>query len=233
MPRCRPCRDRWPRARSSSAWCCARWLRAVSRRRSPLPSSIRRCSGRCSASGDMIELANPIAADMAVMRRSLWPGLLRAARENLRRQQPRVRLFEIASRFLPPSDGAPPTGGAYREQKMLAALVLGPRSARAVGAARHERGFLRSEGRPGGAPGPGRERRASSASSRAARRACTRAAAPGLCASGVEIGQIGELHPGVVRELDLTYAPILFEVDYAAAFVAKVGAVSRDFALIR
>ena len=46
--------------------------------------------------GEIIELANPIAADMAVMRRSLWPGLLRAARENLRRQQPRVRLFEIA-----------------------------------------------------------------------------------------------------------------------------------------
>ena len=40
-------------------------------------------------------LSNPIAADLAAMRVSLWPGLLVALRENLRRQQDRVRLFEV------------------------------------------------------------------------------------------------------------------------------------------
>ena len=39
---------------------------------------------------------------------------------------------------------------------------------------------------------------------------------------GAEIGHIGELHPGVMRALDLTYAPILFEIDFGAAFVAKL-----------
>ncbi|PIO88864.1 MAG: phenylalanine--tRNA ligase subunit beta [Zetaproteobacteria bacterium CG06_land_8_20_14_3_00_59_53] len=41
-----------------------------------------------------IALANPISEDMAVMRRSLWPGLLKIARHNLNRQQPGVALVE-------------------------------------------------------------------------------------------------------------------------------------------
>ncbi len=44
-------------------------------------------------------LANPISADLSAMRVSLWPGLVMACRENLRRQQSRVRLFEIGSKF--------------------------------------------------------------------------------------------------------------------------------------
>jgi len=36
-----------------------------------------------------ITLLNPISSQLAVMRCSLWPGLIQAARENLRRQQER------------------------------------------------------------------------------------------------------------------------------------------------
>ncbi|MEL6078993.1 hypothetical protein, partial [Stenotrophomonas maltophilia] len=39
-------------------------------------------------------LANPISADMAAMRSSLWPGLVKALQHNLNRQQDRVRMFE-------------------------------------------------------------------------------------------------------------------------------------------
>jgi len=164
-----------------------------------------------------IELANPIASDMAVMRCSLWPGLLRAARENLRRQQPRVRLFEIASRFLP----AGPESEGYREQKMLAALVLGTRAPEQWGSPATAVDFYDLKGdltallalggvgeEFGFEPGsldclhPGRSAR--------------------IVRGGAEIGHIGELHPGVMRALDLTYAPILFEIDFGAAFVAKL-----------
>ena len=41
-----------------------------------------------------IALANPISADMSVMRTSLWPGLVQALQYNQNRQQPRIRLFE-------------------------------------------------------------------------------------------------------------------------------------------
>jgi len=42
----------------------------------------------------------PISADLAEMRVSLWPGLVRALLDNQRRQQARVRLFELGRKFL-------------------------------------------------------------------------------------------------------------------------------------
>jgi phenylalanyl-tRNA synthetase beta chain len=169
--------------------------------------------------GEMIELANPIAADMAVMRSSLWPGLLRAARENLRRQQPRVRLFEIASRFRIASGGA--DGKRYLEQKMLAAVVLGTREPEQWGSPATAIDFfdLKADTEAllalGGA--------AAEFSFETGNLSCLH---PGRSArivrGGAEIGHLGELHPRLVRALDLTYAPILFELDYDATFVAKL-----------
>ncbi|HSX59542.1 MAG TPA: phenylalanine--tRNA ligase subunit beta [Tahibacter sp.] len=46
-----------------------------------------------------VALANPLSADLAVMRTSLLPGLVEALRHNTNRQQERVRLFEIARVF--------------------------------------------------------------------------------------------------------------------------------------
>lgn len=48
-----------------------------------------------------LPLLNPLAKDMSVMRRSLWPGLLQAMLYNLNRQQTRVRLFEQGKCFFP------------------------------------------------------------------------------------------------------------------------------------
>jgi len=47
-----------------------------------------------------VKLANPISADLSVMRTSIWPGLLKAIQHNLNRQQPRVRLFETGLTFI-------------------------------------------------------------------------------------------------------------------------------------
>ncbi len=46
-----------------------------------------------------LRLANAISADLSEMRVSLWTGLVQTCRENLRRQQTRVRLFEIGKKF--------------------------------------------------------------------------------------------------------------------------------------
>ncbi len=46
-----------------------------------------------------VALSNAISAELAVMRVSLWPGLLQALGSNQRRQQPRVRLFEVGRRY--------------------------------------------------------------------------------------------------------------------------------------
>ncbi|MES9831055.1 MAG: phenylalanine--tRNA ligase subunit beta [Candidatus Thiodiazotropha sp. DIVDIV] len=68
-----------------------------------------------------IRLANPISADMSVMRTSLWPGLILTAVYNQSRQQQRVRIFESGLCF---------RGGEEIEQKAkLAGLISGDRLA--------------------------------------------------------------------------------------------------------
>ncbi|WPC03416.1 phenylalanine--tRNA ligase subunit beta [Pseudomonas benzenivorans] len=65
-------------------------------------------------------LANPISADMAAMRSSLWPGLVKALEHNLNRQQSRVRLFESGLRFVGQLEG-------LKQEAMLAGVVAGSR----------------------------------------------------------------------------------------------------------
>lgn len=49
---------------------------------------------------EVIALANPISADMSVMRTSHWPGLVQAVVHNLNRQQSTIRFFETGLKFL-------------------------------------------------------------------------------------------------------------------------------------
>ena len=48
---------------------------------------------------DAPALLNPLSADLAVMRASLWPGLMQALQFNMKRQQERVRIFELGRVF--------------------------------------------------------------------------------------------------------------------------------------
>ncbi|HVJ61201.1 MAG TPA: phenylalanine--tRNA ligase subunit beta, partial [Tahibacter sp.] len=57
---------------------------------------------RWSRADGAVALANPLSADLAVMRTSLLPGLVEALKHNLNRQQERVRLFETARVFATP-----------------------------------------------------------------------------------------------------------------------------------
>lgn len=65
-------------------------------------------------------LANPISNDMAAMRSSLWPGLVKALQHNLNRQQSRVRLFESGLRFVGQLEG-------LKQEAMIAGVVCGKR----------------------------------------------------------------------------------------------------------
>ena len=66
-----------------------------------------------------IALKNPISADLAVMRTSLIPGLLKAIAHNASRQQSRVKLFETGLKFMP--------GEGTEQIPMLAIAVSGLR----------------------------------------------------------------------------------------------------------
>ncbi|MFI8608172.1 phenylalanine--tRNA ligase subunit beta [Pseudomonas sp. NPDC077649] len=67
-----------------------------------------------------LQLANPISADMAAMRSSLWPGLVKALEHNLNRQQSRVRLFESGLRFVGQLEG-------LKQEAMLGGVISGSR----------------------------------------------------------------------------------------------------------
>ena len=68
-----------------------------------------------------VALRNPISAELAVMRTSLIPGLLNVISHNLKRQMPRVRVFETGMRFL--------TGDSTHQEPMIAMAMTGTRDA--------------------------------------------------------------------------------------------------------
>jgi phenylalanyl-tRNA synthetase beta chain len=154
-----------------------------------------------------IALLNPISSQLAVMRYSLWPGLIQAARENLRRQQERVRLFEMATRFSRGPDGQ------IVERKSIAGLVVGTRWPEQWGSGRESADFYDVKAdieallALHGGPNAHRFEAASDV-------ACLH---PGRAArilrDGKPIGLLGELHPALSAALDFTYAPLLFELD--------------------
>jgi len=73
-----------------------------------------------------IALRNPISAELAVMRTSLVPSLLRNAAHNLRQRVEDVRLYEIASAYHPRSPDAEGDAPA-REELRVGGVAMGRR----------------------------------------------------------------------------------------------------------
>lgn len=180
-----------------------------------------------------VALRNPISADMAVMRTSLMPGLVKVLQHNLNRQQDRVRLFESGLRFVPGADG-------LRQEAMLAGLVYGSRAPELWGNPAEPADFFDLKG---------------DLESLLALtgdignfefRAATHSALhPGQTAAvyrnGELEGYIGALHPILQQELDLPKATYLFEIRLASLLMACIPAftslsrfpeVRRDLALL-
>lgn len=187
-----------------------------------------------------LALANAIAADLSVMRVSLWPGLLQNTLVNQRRQQDRIRLFERGSRF------EIAAGGGTREIDSIAGVASGSRYPEQWGLGKESRAavdffdvkadveaLIAGTGaaadftfEPAGGPDglsclhPGRAAR--------------------ILRRGTPAGWLGELHPTLVREMDFTYTPVLFELDVDSLHVlrpqfqelSRFPAVRRDLAVV-
>jgi phenylalanyl-tRNA synthetase beta chain len=180
-----------------------------------------------------VRVANPISTAMSVMRPSLWPGLLLAARHNLHRQQGRLRLFETGLRF---SDVP-----GFGQQPTVAGLVTGERDPEGWNNARDKAGFYDVKGDV-------EALLAALGVSTAIRmeRAGHPALHPGQClrlleAAGEELGHVGMLSPAVARELDFGQPLFLFELFMDRLPVAatprfrmpsKFPAVRRDIAVV-
>ena len=178
-----------------------------------------------------VALANPISSDMAVMRTTLWVGLLQALSYNRKRQQSQVRLFEHGLRFVPGTDG-------LEQEAVLAGLAWGTAYAEQWGESKRGVDFydaradvealLASTGRPYHFA-PGRHP----------------ALHPGQCAEvfldGSEVGLLGTLHPSIRNSLDLPGEVYLFELRWASLSrrsvplfqsVSRFPSMRRDLALV-
>ncbi|RXZ38367.1 phenylalanine--tRNA ligase subunit beta [Oxalobacteraceae bacterium CAVE-383] len=185
-----------------------------------------------------IELLNPIASQLSVMRSTLIGSLIANVRYNLNRKVPRIRLFEIAGVYLRDAsvqDGALTVAG-YREPKKVAAIAYGALTDEQWGQASRNVDYFDLKGDLEALFAPEQLRFA---------KAAHPALHPGRSARVLlgdrEIGFIGELHPALQQKYDLPLAPVLFEVDAQAlqqrkvpAYVdiSKFPAVTRDLALV-
>ncbi|GGJ88723.1 phenylalanine--tRNA ligase subunit beta [Pseudomonas matsuisoli] len=180
-----------------------------------------------------LKLANPISAELSIMRTSLWPSLTKALLHNLNRQQNRVRLFESGLRFVGQLEN-------LQQDMMLAGLISGSRLPEGWTAGRESVDFydlkadveaiLANAGAAGDfhfAPGS------------------HHALHPGQTAAVMRgercIGYIGALHPELARELGIEQAVYLFELELAQvapgmlpAFreLSRFPEVRRDLALV-
>lgn len=184
-----------------------------------------------------IPLSNPIADNLAVMRRSLWPGLLEAVRINLNRRHDRVRLFETGHVFL---KGRAGSARARKEIHRLAAAATGSVLPKQWGDPSRVVDFFDLKGdlaallalsahrrdiqfHPAEHPAlhPGRSAR--------------------IKLGGDGVGYLGQLHPGHQKLIDIDQPVCLFELDLSLlakaplpsfSAVSRYPAVRRDLAVV-
>ena len=162
---------------------------------------------------EALALTNPISRDLSEMRVSLWPGLLRACAQNLRRQQTRVRLFEIGRKYVPSESG-------LKEVETLAAVLAGSRRPEQWSESREAVDFFDAKADIMALLAMTDDEE--SIHFKALALDCLR---PGRSAQVFRgehaIGWVGELHPRVLKPLDLGVAPYVLELELERAFVCK------------
>ena len=183
-----------------------------------------------------VSLANPISADMAVMRTNLWSGLLSTAAYNLNRQQSRIRIFEMGQCFVPSEEG----DLGLSQNMMLAGLICGSRAPVGWTSTKDKVDFYDIKG----------DLEAVFAQTGLAAEfsftadehpALHPGQAASICRNGQKIGWIGQLHPKIQKRLGISTEAYLFQVDFrkiedvripSFQEVSKFPEVKRDLAFL-
>lgn len=182
-----------------------------------------------------VPLANPISADMGVMRPSLVPGLVKAYLYNQNRQQTRVRLFETGRRFI----GTVEALDELDQQLQIAGLIAGSRHSEAWYHGSEKVDFYDLKAHV----------EALFAINDGAKPIYERSKCeflhPGRSAdifiNGKFVGLIGELHPQLSKELGANQPLYVFDIELAAVLeatlpeyeaISKFPEVRRDLALL-
>ena len=181
-----------------------------------------------------ITLRNPIAENMDVMRTSLWPGLLETLVRNLRRQEHRIRLFELGRVFSL-------RRGKSIERSCIGGAIFGPAFANQWDGTRGSVDFFDLKGDI--------EALLSCGGIHNASRWCSvetvAALHPGESAEirlhNMPIGLAGKLHPDLADHYGLDQPVYLFELDLEQILTRKIPhyesvsrfpALSRDLSVV-
>lgn len=185
------------------------------------------------AQAGAVALANPLSAELGVMRTALLPGLVQALARNRARQQARVRLFELGKTF-----HAEAGGGAPRETARLAAVACGDAHAEQWGVPARALDFHDLKGdleSIAALCGAVLEYRAEAPAHAHPGRSA------GVYRDGERIGWIGQLHPRLAQALgleaevyafELTLAPLLARPLPRARALSRFPSVRRDLAVV-
>lgn len=180
-----------------------------------------------------LTLANPISAELSVMRASLLPGLLKALQHNLNRQQDRVRLFESGLSFVGQLDD-------LKQERMLAGVITGARLPELWTHGKESVDFYDIKADVEALLAAAGDR-----DSFTFLPCQQHAFHPGQCArierNGQAVGFVGTLHPQLATELDIDQQVLMFEVQLDAISAGRLPAfkelsrfpeVRRDLALV-
>ncbi len=182
----------------------------------------------------LVPLANPLSAELAVMRPMLLPGLVATLGRNVARQAGRVRLFEVGRVFAHVAGEGKP---APQETVRIAAAVCGDAAALQWGEKSRKvdfhdlKGDLESLAAASGA----------TLEFRASQRAYAHPARSADIWRGAQcIGWIGQLHPRVAKAMEIDVDVLGFELDLEplaarilprSAELSRFPAVRRDLAV--
>jgi phenylalanyl-tRNA synthetase beta chain len=178
-------------------------------------------------------VANPISAELTIMRSNLWPGLIKAVRYNFNRQQRRIRLFELGRQFIDTKEG-------LQEKLMLAAVATGNVLSEQWGVPPREIDFYDIKG----------DVEALLGLSNAAGKiefqpepypALHSGQSARITFNGQEIGRLGALHPAVAKSLEINQRIFVFDLaldkfkhERVPHFrqISKFPAIRRDIAIV-
>jgi len=180
---------------------------------------------------DIIELKNPIASQMNVMRSRIWGSHIEALTQNINRGQTQVRLFEVASTYKKSEKG-------FAEHEMLSGLVYGKKYPEQWGDEGLEVNFYDLKGDIESFSG-------STLTFKAAKNKTPSSLHPGQAAeilvNNKGIGWLGQLHPAWQQKYEIPGKVYLFELkvseliklpDTNFHMPVKYQSVRRDISII-
>jgi phenylalanyl-tRNA synthetase beta chain len=191
---------------------------------------------------DLITVLNPIASQYGVMRSNLWGGLLANLKANLNRGASRVRLFETGRVFKRDEaiqEEAGKVAGFYQPQQ-VGGLAYGSFVPEQWASDNRLVDFFDVKGDLERVLDP--LHFTTEAAAHPALHPGRSAKIQLMTPTGkLNIGWIGELHPGLQQAYELPQAPVLFEMDFEAIRnlgipqpeeLSKFPAVQRDLAVV-